>query len=165
MIKNCLQCNKEYQKPYGIGNGNWSKRKYCSLKCRDVFKVLNKLHKGENNPMYGKKISEETRLKMKSHKGEERYNYKGGYKRKLFQSKLYRVRKIGADGSHTQGEWDLLKIQYGNTCPCCKKSEPEIKLTEDHIIPLTKGGSNYIQNIQPLCQSCNCKKYTQIIKY
>ncbi len=68
-------------------------------------------------------------------------------------------------GSHTYGDWEILKKQYGNTCPCCKKSEPEIKLTEDHIIPLSKGGSDLIENIQPLCLSCNVKKHTRIIKF
>jgi len=76
-----------------------------------------------------------------------------------------RVRKMNCGGNHTFQEWDLLKAQYNWTCPCCHKSEPEIKLTEDHIIPLSKGGSDNIENIQPLCKSCNSKKYTKIIKY
>lgn len=67
--------------------------------------------------------------------------------------------------SHTYGEWELLKKQYNYTCPCCGLSEPEIKLTEDHIIPLSKGGSDLIENIQPLCLSCNLKKHTLTIKY
>lgn len=66
---------------------------------------------------------------------------------------------------HTYGEWELLKKQYNYTCPCCNLSEPEIKLTEDHIIPLSKGGSDLIENLQPLCLKCNMKKHTKIIKY
>lgn len=68
-------------------------------------------------------------------------------------------------GTHTYGNWEMLKKQYNFTCPCCKKSEPTIKLTEDHIVPLSKGGSDLIENIQPLCISCNVKKHTAIIKF
>ena len=76
-----------------------------------------------------------------------------------------RARKRNAEGSFTKGEWELLKKQYGSTCPCCKRMEPEIKLEVDHIIPLVKGGSNFIENIQPLCRRCNSSKSTKIVKY
>ena len=82
-----------------------------------------------------------------------------------FYAKQHYRRKKGAEGTHTLGEWELLKKQYGFICPACGKGEPEIFLTEDHIIPLAKGGFNWIENIQPLCKSCNSKKHLEIIKY
>lgn len=43
----------------------------------------------------------------------------------------------------------------GGLCAICKTTE---KLTVDHIIPLSKGGSNDLNNLQILCKSCNSKK-------
>lgn len=72
-------------------------------------------------------------------------------------------RTIG--GTHSLEEWEKLKLDNEYTCVCCKRKEPEIKLTEDHIIPVSKNGTNFIDNIQPLCRSCNSKKGNKIIKY
>lgn len=76
-----------------------------------------------------------------------------------------RGRLKGARGSHTLQEWNNLKYDHNYTCVACLQCEPKIKLTRDHIRPLTKGGSDYIRNIQPLCGSCNSKKHRRIIKY
>lgn len=37
-------------------------------------------------------------------------------------------------------------------------------LTVDHIIPKSKGGSNELDNLQPMCYACNHKKGNKIIK-
>jgi 5-methylcytosine-specific restriction endonuclease McrA len=68
-------------------------------------------------------------------------------------------------GFYTNIEWEEVKKRFNFTCPMCKRAEPEIKLTRDHVVPLLLGGSNEIKNIQPLCRSCNCKKHTQTIRF
>jgi 5-methylcytosine-specific restriction endonuclease McrA len=81
--------------------------------------------------------------------------------------KANRKRKAAARirGNFTAQEWTALVEYCEHRCLCCGKREPEIKLTVDHIVPLIKGGSNTIENLQPLCGVCNSKKGTSIIKY
>jgi 5-methylcytosine-specific restriction endonuclease McrA len=73
-----------------------------------------------------------------------------------------RARRRGAEGTHTDAEWLALCAQYGHRCLCCGKRKP---LTRDHVVPLIKGGSNTIDNIQPLCRSCNSRKHDKDIDY
>ena len=76
-----------------------------------------------------------------------------------------RATKRGNGGFHSVEQWEKLKKLYNWMCPSCKVREPDIKLTVDHIIPVKMGGSNDIENIQPLCKSCNSIKNARIIKY
>jgi len=76
-----------------------------------------------------------------------------------------RARKQAVGGTFTDAEWVALKTHYNFTCLCCGKREPDIALTVDHVVPLEKGGSNYISNIQPLCQKCNRAKGTKTTDY
>jgi 5-methylcytosine-specific restriction endonuclease McrA len=100
---------------------------------------------------------------------ERYYNKDGTEKMTMEKKRLQQIRrrafKKGCVGTHTFGDWELLKKQYGYKCPCCGKTEPDIKLTEDHVIPLSKGGSNFIENIQPLCLPCNIRKHTACTKF
>lgn len=123
----------------------------------------------------GFKHTEEWKTKMRERMtGSKNHLWKGGKEAAKTRWKEERkfwclqrhIRKMKAEGSHTFGEWEILKKQYGFTCPACGEKEPKIVLTQDHIIPLIKGGSDYIENIQPLCRLCNSKKsYKLIPKY
>lgn len=63
-------------------------------------------------------------------------------------------------GSFTAKDWERKLQEHNHRCAFCGMHNDEVPLTIDHIVSIAKGGSNDISNIQPLCMSCNCKKYT-----
>jgi 5-methylcytosine-specific restriction endonuclease McrA len=65
-------------------------------------------------------------------------------------------------GQFTVQEWLNMCELYNQTCLRCGTVGP---LTADHIIPISKGGQNVIENIQPLCKYCNSTKGTQSWNY
>ena len=71
--------------------------------------------------------------------------------------------RIANAGSHTAAEWMALCEKYNWTCLKCGRSD--VPMTVDHVVPLAKGGTNDIGNIQCLCGSCNSRKSTKTIDY
>jgi 5-methylcytosine-specific restriction endonuclease McrA len=69
------------------------------------------------------------------------------------------ARKRGATRNDlTAAQWKEIKAAYDHRCVYCGK-KPQ-RLTQDHIIPLSKGGENTASNVVPACQSCNSRKGT-----
>ena len=48
----------------------------------------------------------------------------------------------------------------GYRCRECGASKDETSLEIDHILPVAKGGTNDIDNLQTLCKECNRMKHT-----
>lgn len=120
-------------------------------------------HLGQvHSPEAREKISKKLRGR-KSHLYKDGRTSRPGYR--AWQKNENNRRKRANGGSHTWKEWIELKQIFNNTCPGCGLPEPTVKLTQDHIIPLSKGGTNDIKNIQPLCLTCNLKKGTKLIRF
>lgn len=119
--------------------------------------------------MLGHKVSKETRLKTgRSLMGDKNPSWRGGIyvnDKRSYSNILNHSRRTNLRGTFTSREWEELKKSFNYICLSCKKQEPSIKLTIDHIIPVSKGGSNKLENIQPLCLSCNQIKGVKIISF
>lgn len=142
VLKHCEVCGAEIRlKKSRDKNGQG---KYCSIECRSIGYIEQGTFSGENNP-----------------------NYKDGkcYSREYvcMHSARRRTRMATNGGDYTLQEWEELCTDYGNRCLACGRDD--VKLTVDHIVPVIKGGSNDISNLQPLCKSCNSIKNARAIDY
>lgn len=69
-----------------------------------------------------------------------------------------RVRsQMQADYSNT---FVKLGRRDGFRCAICQSSDPDLQI--DHVIPVSKGGANDLDNLQLLCKSCNRQKWDSI---
>jgi 5-methylcytosine-specific restriction endonuclease McrA len=75
----------------------------------------------------------------------------------------HRNLKKSAFGSHSLSQIrDMLSAQeFRCATPWCQTDISDGRHTEDHKTPLTRGGSNEIDNMALLCHRCNCTKNTK----
>ncbi len=124
-------------------------RHFCSSECYSIFRRT-KLPFNEQHAYKG--VRQEGESKQIYHR-----RYCESHPENIAHLKARRyAREKGAEGSHSLDEWNKLKEGCDHLCLHCGE---EKKLTKDHIIPLSEGGSDYIENIQPLCRNCNSKKW------
>lgn len=117
--------------------------------------AADRLNRRRTDPAYAAKIAEQAARNRKSWRAENPAAHRAHEAKR-------RAAKAGNGGSFTPEEWAALCEKFGHRCACCDASAP---LSADHVIPVTKGGPSSIDNIQPLCTPCNCRKGVQIIDY
>lgn len=128
-------------------------------KCRNYFRVL------EYSRWWRSENIEHVRLRTRKYKQENA-------ERIAFTSKVWRLnnphkhalherarraRKANAEGSHTWEDVERILVAQHHRCAYCR-----VQLRGgfhiDHIMPLALGGSDWPENIQVTCKSCNLRK-------
>jgi 5-methylcytosine-specific restriction endonuclease McrA len=89
----------------------------------------------------------------KRHYGDRRRYYAG-------DRNLLRKVKNQTLGTHSKWEWITKLKSMRFACFWCGKFMKRIESTKDHIIPISRGGSDDISNIVPSCMPCNRRKST-----
>ncbi len=71
-------------------------------------------------------------------------------------------RKLHADARAKRWIIRQLLTKHGGCCAACGEpvalSDGDRRATIDHVVPLSKGGSDDLSNLQLLCQECNEEK-------
>ena len=79
------------------------------------------------------------------------------------RARSYRLSAARLLGKHTKADWAAMKSAVAGVCPRC--DEQSHHFDKDHIIPIYAGGSDGLDNIQPLCAPCNAQKGPEAINW
>jgi 5-methylcytosine-specific restriction endonuclease McrA len=99
--------------------------------------------------------------RVRSESGSEGAASKWGNGKTHGKTRSERLAEARAKGRHTDEEWEALNLICGDECRSCGSHRSQLHgnaFCKDHIIPIYEGGSDAIENIQPLCRQCNSKK-------
>ncbi len=116
----------------------------------------------------GQLINERLAAERKKQKEWSKKSSKGGtnsQKKRLKDvpkaTRAQRLKAAREKGTHTDQEWLAIIEICGDKCVKCGASRKELYgevLLRDHIKPICIGGSDAIDNIQPMCRNCNAGK-------
>lgn len=149
-----------YHRAWNAAHPRTSKRrKPYARRDSDEYRARHRQHQREYQQRYPDRVRNSQRTYYRTH---VRVRVRAATRDHIIWTHRSRARRAGATGSFTLQEWRDLCAQFGNVCLCCKRTVP---LTVDHVIPFSRGGTNNIDNIQPLCGTCNRRKGTKTTDY
>jgi len=128
----------------------------------ELFKAVHDKWKSKNEE-HVKKYMQQYYQKNKKHMDALGKIWNENNPEKVLQvARTSTLKRNKCKGFHTNEEWEALLWYYNYKCLCCGSYD---KIEKDHIVPASKNGTNYIDNMQPLCKTCNCRKKTYHIDY
>lgn len=126
----------------------------CNMKQRKQAREWTAAHPEQVKLRYAR--NQETGLNAKY----ARRSYRNHTEKRIHKVVQRHYRERAALGHFTFAEWQLVVWVYGGQCAYCGVTPN--RLERDHVIPLSKGGSNWIENIVPACKSCNSAKHNKL---
>lgn len=72
-----------------------------------------------------------------------------------------RARRNAAPGAHTAADVRAILLAQRQRCAYCRTKLQKANTHIDHIVALSRGGTNDPRNLQALCASCNIRKHNK----
>lgn len=151
---------KKYKKEWQEKNKDKIKERLHQYYEENKDKIKKRSNKWRKNNLERKKV---TNLLWQLNNPDKVKEGRKKYRNKVKNDPQFRLKekarlhnRRNAPGSHTKEDLEKLFKQQNNCCYWCREELTSYHI--DHIIPLSKGGSNNPGNLCISCPSCNLKK-------
>jgi len=172
----CKACELNIQSTYRLKNkekiSKTNKKSY--RKHEETIKAKHKIYRQGNKEKVRECINRWTIANKESVKEQAKRYRKNHIERCRETEKIYRkehaeelkiksqarkARTLSLPHTLTTSQWELIKLRFNRKCAYCNK---ELPLTQDHLVPISKGGEYTHNNIIPACGACNSSKRDNI---
>lgn len=150
VVVNCAHCGAPFEKRHSL-------YRYCSRRCR--VRARGRAARREDPER------ERERWRAWYGKNKERFKaYVRDWKRanpdrEALYERRRRTARYGRPGRHSMDDLLLLFEAYDWRCAYCGTDG---ELTIDHRVPLSRGGTDAIENLIPACLACNSSKHDRM---
>lgn len=145
----CIQCRNAYHRMN-------SKKHYLRTRVAKLEKVkqYNITHR-EERATYAKAYCQRDYAKEASREKNRRQRAdKTGHPHRAFLARRYYARRYNNAGYCSKQQLAWRWEYYGHKCYICLLPATET----DHVIPVSKDGTNWPANLRPICKTCNVRK-------
>ena len=108
--------------------------------------------------VYNAKRREYRRRNLAKLRFKARRYYWRNWEKKRIEHQAAVAKRKKARGKYTKTEWHHLLSAHRYRCAYCNRRITRRTASADHVIPLARGGTNWITNIVPSCLACNQQK-------
>lgn len=141
--------------------GLW-KRPKRSLEAKRAQKARARLRQKQADPEEYRKKRAEDKARQHARNPAARRERRQRWKRNnpeqyAVQRRCAKLKRRGVPGRHTAAELRARYADQEGRCFWCRESLPK-EYHRDHVVPVSKGGTNDIRNIVLACAPCNVRK-------
>lgn len=140
----CLRCGKKFDR---LRAG----KKYCGKTCK-----AEAAHERADGHYMRRYVRERERRLQAAKKYAQEHPEVGQAAKRRRKELLNENGVFRFDGT----DWKKCCSRFGDSCAYCGAAG---KLTMDHIVPVSRGGSHGVGNIVPACPSCNSRKRNRFL--
>jgi len=157
-MKICSKCGKEYPATNEYFGWKYKAKRILRAECKRCMAEYAKQKHLINKDAITKQ-TKQYRLANKDAITERKKRYRQEHAEECnITTHRHKAKKRNLPRTLTVLQWEETKLHFDNRCCYCNR---ELPLTQDHFVPVTKGGWYVKNNIVAACNSCNSSKCSQ----